>query len=130
MLKSLISNVFLVVAVLELMERQCEFSIFCFYVLKVVYYYGYNKLCNISLYLTGRVNALFMLFEKLIANLIVGVFKSNLSLNPIYHFSVNFYNGQKVFQHSIQLRTRLLLKPGRGPWTRTLKNLDSEKPGP
>ena len=24
----------------------------------------------------------------------------------------------------------LLLKPGPGPWTRTLKNLDPEKPGP
>ena len=80
--------------------------------------------------MTGRVNVLFMLFEKLIANLIVGVFKSNLSLNPIYYFSVNFYNGQKVFQHSMQLSIWLLLKPGRGPWTRALKNLDPEKSGP
>ena len=26
--------------------------------------------------------------------------------------------------------TGLLLKPGPGPWTRTLKNLDPEEPGP
>ena len=28
------------------------------------------------------------------------------------------------------LNLRLLLKPGPRPWTRTLKNLNSEKPGP
>ena len=57
----------------------------------------------------------------------------DIFISETFLYSVTFFIFRDIFYLQMKVlraKTELLLKPGTGPWTRTLKNLDPENPGP